>query len=367
MRTSIVRGARTFLALLAAVSALVVAACGTSSDQPAQGTRGGNGLPDLSGTRISYLGFGGVLDDGMKSQWVAPFEKTTGARFTLDSPVDYTKLATQVRSGNVSYDITDGDPFFIDPNCGKLFEPIDVAQRSVLPQYRSKSRCGVPDYVFTTVLAFDKTKFPNGGPQTCQDFFNVQKFPGRRAFWAGYVPAAGIYECAAIALGADPAKPYSVPMEQVFAKIASIKGSLTTWDSHAQAVDGMENGDNPIYLASTRDLVQAIEKGARWGWGRFAVAGSGAFAVPKGAPHKEAAVAYLKYIMRPDVNRRLFVDVPAYSSVTGGPPPAEWPESAKKLDVTTGSLSKTASPIDWSFWAKHYDAVSQRVTAIVSG
>ena len=40
--------------------------------------------------------------------------------------------------------------------------------------------CGVATIVWTTIVAYDKTKFPGEKPSKLADFFDVKKFPGMR-------------------------------------------------------------------------------------------------------------------------------------------------------------------------------------------
>ena len=323
--------------------------------------------PDFSGTTISYVGFGGVLDEALKRVWMDPFTELTGAEFVLDGPTDYSKIQAQVENGNVTYDIIDGDQFFINPTCGTLFDPVAVDQSAVLPEFASASDCGVADYVYGVSYYYDKAAYPNGGPQNCTDFFDTEKFPGKRAIWT-YVAAAGAVECAAIAAGADPLNPYPLDLDKAFAKLDSIKGSLATFDSGSQAVDGMVNQDYPIVMATTRNYVDAINKGADYGVATgFGGQGAGAFAVPKGAPNQEAAVAWLNWIMNPDINRQVAEAAPPYESVTGGEVPASWPQAAKDVGVVSGGLSEVAWTIDQKWWEDNYDAASERYSALLSG
>ena len=352
-------------AVAIAVSVLALGACG--SDDSGSGSDGSDGSGDLSGTTLSYYGFGGYLDDQIKKTWLDPFTDETGAKFVLDSPTDYSKIQLQVESQNVSYDIIDGDQFFINPECGNLFEHLDVDQSAVLPDLQVTSDCGVADYVYGIGLYYDRSAFPNGGPQDCNDFFDTEKFPGKRAIWS-YVAAAGALECAAIADGADPSNPYPLDLDAAFAKLESIKSDLTTFDSGSQIVDSMVNGDVPIVMATTRNYVDASAKGADYAVvPGFAGRGAGAFAIPKGAPNKDAAIAWLKWILDPEHNKAIAAGAPPFSSVMGNEVPESWPQAAKDVDVVSGPLSKVAWTVDQDWWAENYDAVSDSYAALLAG
>lgn len=365
----------TSLALVVAASCVVLAACGGSSGGGSTGggetgsssSDGGGESASLDGVTLSYVGFGNPLDEQIQEAWMKPFEEETGATFTLESPTEYSKIQTQVETGNVTNDLVDGDAFFINPECGKLFEEIDVSQAAVLPQYRVTSKCGVADYVYGIGMYYEKSAFPNGGPENCDDFFDTAKFPGKRVIWS-YVAAAGALECAAIAEGANPKDPYPIDLDKAFSKLESIKSDLTTFDTGSQAVDGMVNEDAPIYLATFRNYVQAINQGANIGLAQeFAGQGNGAFAIPKGAPHAEAAEQWLKYVMEKENNRRFNEYAPPFLSVTGGEAGSSWPPQAKEVDIINGPLAPIAWVVDQNWWAENYEAVSKRYAELLAG
>jgi putative spermidine/putrescine transport system substrate-binding protein len=363
------------LAALTLAMSTVAVGCGgddkessgsASSDAPAKTTP--SGLPDLKGKTISYVGFGGTTDEAMKKVWFEPFEKATGAKITLDSPTDYKKLQIQQQSGNVSYDLVDGDAFVMDPGCGKDWEELNVPNISnALPDYKPKSKCTTPDYVYSYVIAYSPEKFPNGGPKTCADFFDTAKFPGKRQLWSYYYGSAP--ECAAVAAGADVKNPYPLDQDAMADKLGSIKGDISLFDTSQQAIDAMNNNDAVMGIYTTRMVLAANEAGAGWkiadGWSST---GGGTFGIPKGAPNKEAAEALLNFIMDPANNKQFAEELPAYGSATNAEPPAAaaaletpWLASGSKPILDAGSI------IDWTWWAENDKPFSQKWASATTG
>jgi putative spermidine/putrescine transport system substrate-binding protein len=365
-------GVRVTLGLIGAAAALAFASgCGSSSSS--EGTAAGGSSTttaaqavgsSLDGTTLSYLGFGGGIDDAIKQKLMDPFSQRTGAKFVLDQPMDYKKIETQVKSGNVTYDIIDGDPYVVDAQCGTTYEPLNVDLSQAQPEYRPQSKCGVPEVVYGIVIAYDKEKFPSGGPQTCADFFDTEKYPGKRALWSYYV--SGIVECAAIAAGADPKDPYPIDVDAAFQKLDSIKDDVVFYDTTAQAVDGMENQDVAMGIYQARPVQIAVEAGAPFvpstAW---AARGHGLFAVPKGAPHKEAAEQWLNEIMQKKNQSEGIA--PVYGSPLGGTMPADADALAKDLNPVLGTIAKNAMDIDWTWWIDNVGPVSQRFTDFATG
>lgn len=361
----------TLVALLA-FGAVAIAACGgddgaDESDAPTTAAEGdSSGLPDLSGTTITYVGFGGTTDEAMDRAWFTPFEEATGAEVVLDSPTDYKKLQVQVESGNVSYDIVDGDAFVMDPGCGKDWEEINAPNvKHVLPEYKPKSKCSVPDYVYSYVIASSPELFPEGGPNDCADFYDTDQFPGKRQLWSYYY--GGPPECAAIAAGADPKNPYPLDMDSMVSELEGIKGDMDVFDTPQQAADAMLNNDAAMGIYTTRMILAGQDAGADWkiadGWSATA---NGTFGIPKGAPNKEAAETLLNYILDPENNKRFYEELPAYGS-----PQGVTPDSAKEMDPWLVSGSKQITDagfiVDWDWWATNDAEFSQKWAAVTTG
>lgn len=379
-RSGISRRASAVVAALALALAATATGCGSSSSSSSSTSSSGSGgssaassttasgLPNLKGTTISYIGFGGTTDETMKKVWFEPFEKATGAKIVLDSPTDYKKLQIQEQSGNVSYDLVDGDSFIMDPGCGKDWEQLNAPNASnALPAYKPKSACTVPDYVYSYVIAYSPTKFPNGGPQTCQDFFNPAKFPGKRQFWSYYY--GGVPECAAVAAGASVKNPYPMDQTKVSNELKSVKSDISLFDTSQQAIDAMNNNDVSMGIYTTRMVLAANQAGAGWKIARgWSSTGAGTFGIPKGAPHKQAADALLNFIMDPKNNQQFAEALPAYGSATSAAPP----QSAAKLAtpwLASGSepIVQAGSIIDWSWWAQNDKTFSQKWAAATTG
>jgi putative spermidine/putrescine transport system substrate-binding protein len=357
-------------AVAVALAASALAACGSSSPSPSKYTAASstpksaaktlpNGMPNLHGVTISYLGFGGATDQMMDKAWFEPFERLTGAKITLDSPTDYKKLQIQEQSGNVTYDLVDGDAFVMDPGCGKSWTPVSLPNlKYVLPAYKPKSACTAPDYIYSYVIMYSPKAFPNGGPTDCQDFYNTKKFPGKRQVWSYYYGNSP--ECAAIANGADPHDPYSMSVSAISNKLASIKGSLQTYDTPNQAIDAMQNNDVAMGIYTTRmAYVANLNQHAGWKWASgWAANANGTFGIPKGAPHAAAAEALLNYILAPQNSKRFYEDFPAYGSPEGAKIAAA-AHLPQYLVSGSPTLTKVGFVVNQPWWSKNDPVFSQ--------
>jgi putative spermidine/putrescine transport system substrate-binding protein len=339
---------------------------GGGSETTAAAESGSKEFPDLSGTTITYLGFGGITDETMDKAWFKPFEKETGAKVVMESPTNYAKIQAQVESGSVGYDLVDGDAFIMDPGCGEEWEEMNIPNlKYVDPKYKPQSACTAPDYIYSYVIAYSPDEFPQTGPENCKDFFDTEKFGGKRQIYGYYYGDAP--ECAAVAAGANVKNPYPLDTEALLGEVERIKGDLSVYETPSQASDAMQNNDVSMGIYTTRIVLEAQNLGADWkiahGWSST---GTGTFGIPKGAPDTAATEERLNYIYKPETIKRFFEELPTYGSAEGALPP-----QAKKLDpwLVAGSkqILEAGSLIDWTWWAENDPTFSEQWQSAITG
>ncbi|MDY0883302.1 extracellular solute-binding protein [Dongia soli] len=82
------------------------------------------------------------------------------------------------------WDVVDVEPGHALQGCDEgWLEPIDYGALGGRDQFVEGAAmdCALATIVFDTIYAYDAGKFPNGGPKTVADFWDVKKFPGPRA------------------------------------------------------------------------------------------------------------------------------------------------------------------------------------------
>ncbi|MCP1673708.1 putative spermidine/putrescine transport system substrate-binding protein [Natronocella acetinitrilica] len=158
-------------------------------------------------------------------------------------------LRAQHQAGNVTWDLVDMLPSDAQLACDEgIILPIDhdamlepapdgtPASEDFLPG--SLGECFIPQIVYSTVVTYNTEMFPSDAqPQTVDDFFNVEDFPGRRAIQDR--PAVNL-EWALYADGVPPDEVYDVLMtpegvDRAFDKLDTIKEHLIFWTEGSQA------------------------------------------------------------------------------------------------------------------------------------
>ncbi len=268
------------------------------------------GTAALAEEEVNVVSWGGAYERSQVEAYNKPFTEKTGIKVNMiaaDNPA--TPLKAQVEAGNVSGDVFDIEVSDAIRLCdeGALVE-IDPASLPPAPDGTPAEEdfidgalldCAVANIVWGTVIAFDKTKFEGDQPSTAADFFDLEKFPGKRglpknpkrtlylALIADGVPADQIYEV----LGTEEG------VERALAKLDSIKDSVVWWEAGAQPVQLLADGEVTMatgYNGRFFDAMVAEGKPFEIIWdGQYMDLDM--FVIPKDAPHPEAAMEYLKF------------------------------------------------------------------------
>ena len=115
---------------------------------------------------------------------------------------------------------------------------------------------------YSSVLAYSQKKFPKDAPKSWADFWDVKKFPGRRALRNH--PLATL-EAALMADGVPPDKLYPLDVDRAFKKLEEIKPHITVWwTSGAQSAQLLNDGEVDMVMA-WNGRVSARDQGRRQG------------------------------------------------------------------------------------------------------
>lgn len=285
----------------------VLAACGTPS-------AGGGGDSDSGGkATLTFVSFGGAYQKAQAQAWIEPYMKANpGIKIVQDEPVDYAKIQTMVQSGNVTWDIVDvGNDFGLENTGAEFLEPIDyslVKQDEIVEGGASKYRVANMDY--GVVMAYRTDKFPEGqAPAGWVDFFDTQKFPGKRGFWKDV--GGGILEFALIADGVEPDKVYPLDMDRALRKLDTIKKDIVYWETGAQSAQLLADGEVTIGHSWNGRIydIQQEKAPVEIVWNEFALT-SDFFVVPKGSKNVKEAMKFIAYAMSAENNAKLSKYIP---------------------------------------------------------
>ncbi len=341
---------------VAVLVAVAVAGCSSGEGGDAGAASGGSDLTFMSG--------GGNYQDAQDQAFIRPFEKAEGVTVHDDTTLSYAKIQTMVDAGNVTVDVIPAEGYWAVQQCGKLLEPLDksIVDLDGIDPALTQSECAAPLLTYETALYYNTDTFSGSDtPQGCKDFFDTERFPGKRAVYSSPLPNA-VIECALIADGVAPDELYPADIERAMKKIESIEDDLVFWNSGADSAELMVAGEVAMILAWNGRAYAAIgEENAR-----FAPAYGEAFlvydaaVVPKGVSDPQLAMKLVDFMMDPQRQAKLTTLIPygpahTEAKLTGLPPKLE-----EFLPETNPKLKQAMIVQDQQWWAENADAISER-------
>lgn len=214
---------------------------------------------------LVFVNWGGDAGTAYDEAYGKPFKAETGITVKQDgSGPTEGAIAAQVESGKPSWDLVDVDPFSAQ-SLGKkgMMEAIDY---TIVDKAKTREGFGweyaASSYFFSYILAYDATKFKDNPPKSMADFFDVEKFPGKRSM---YKWGAGMWEAALLADGVAPDKLYPLDIKRANDKIAAFKDNVVAfWGGGSESQSILLNGEASMALIwSTR--AKLIEKDSEGG------------------------------------------------------------------------------------------------------
>ncbi|MEM7545220.1 MAG: ABC transporter substrate-binding protein [Pseudomonadota bacterium] len=202
-------------------------------------------------TTLTVVSWGGVYEAAQRQALFDPFTEATGIR--IDSVV-YSGGIDSLRDANADWDLVDMIEDQAIAACDEgLLSKISIEQ--VAEPYQGVPveddflpgtfrKCSVAQNVYSTVFAYNDKAFLGEKPATIADFFDPERFPGKRAVLRD--PDV-ILEWALMAEG--------VPIDQVydllstergirlaFRKLDELRGSIIWWENVGTPVEMLKDG-----------------------------------------------------------------------------------------------------------------------------
>lgn len=289
---------KTLLRMLFALAALgcaaVLAGCGDSGGG-GQGTATAGGRAVESDT-VVFADYGGTTRKARAQAFLEPFAKAEGVR-PVSADADPAKLALFGENKRADWDLIDMDGWDVDRFMREgLLErlPADVTRAELVPErYRDYASGG-----YNAITGVGYASDRGDAPRSWRDFFDTDRFPGKRA-----LPNFPYFqvEAALLADGVSCDRLYPLDFERGFAKLDAIRDDVLFYDSFGQGVQYLAQGSvAQVLVPNSRIAVlaeQGLSVGFMWDEGFFTWT---AAAVPRYAPHDDAAFALVDAMSQPE-------------------------------------------------------------------
>ena len=259
---------------------------------------------------ITVMSWGGAYGAAQTEAHVKPFTASTGIPATMiDSENPATNIKAMEEAGNVTIDVAsveyadairlcdDGLLAAIGADALPPGDDGTPAADDFLPG--AVTECGVSSDIFGTVFAYDADKITGTVPTTAADFFDLNKFPGKRGVHKG---AKALLEFALMADGVAPADVYATlatpeGVDKAFAKLDTIKKDVVWWESGAQAPQLLADGEVAMTTAWNGRIFNAVlteGKNFQIVWDAQ-VYENEMYVIPKNAPNMDQAMEFVKF------------------------------------------------------------------------
>src|SRR5262249_23165038 len=187
---------------------------------------------------VTMLTYGGAWKQAITEAYGDPFTRKTGIPMQYQEPYSWAKLRAMHDAKAQQIDIVSitGTEVILAGRL-KMMVPIDwsIVDRSALDERQLRNANAIGGASQSMVVCYSRKKWPGEvHPNSWADFWNVEKFPGRRALrrYAGWT-----IEAAAKADGVPEKDFYPLDVERAFRSLDRIKPHIKVWwsdNSHAQ-------------------------------------------------------------------------------------------------------------------------------------
>jgi len=348
--------------LIPAFAAMLAAACGQDRPQP-----------------ITVVSWGGSYGRAVEEATIVPFTEATGIPVNLGAyNGGLAEIRAQVDIGNVQWDVVSLEIADAVQACDEgLLEPIDID--ALPPGYdgtpaaedfvaETQTVCGAPFLYASTVIVYNEETIPGEKPATMADFFDLEKFPGRRGMRR---LAQANLEFALLADGVPRDQVYptlSTPdgLDRAFRKLDTIKDEVIWWEAGAQPPQMLADGEVVMSTAYNGRIFNAqvledqpfviIWDGQLLAFGQIGVV--------RGTPRLDAALRYVGFATSAESLARISRRI-SYSPTRRSGMPLVTTHLATGVEMephmpATPANAARALRYDWAFWVDHQDELNER-------
>ncbi|MDA7947476.1 MAG: polyamine ABC transporter substrate-binding protein [Hyphomicrobiaceae bacterium] len=293
----------------------------SETTEDASGTSEGNDEPAeakaepaaVKPDKLTVASWGGAYGESQRRAYFTPFQSESGIEIEAVSHNGKFDALDPENTDRPEWDVIDVSADAIDRACQDgWLEKVDITQLSAANDGTraqddffpdSLHECGIPSVAWSSAIVFDKRAFKKRTPNSAKDFFDVKRFPGKRALPRG---AKYSLELALLADGVEPDEVYSVlatddGVEQAFRKLETIRDHIVWWNRANEPLSLLEKQQVAIAVAFNGRIFSAIVGKTR----PFGIIWDGQvfdldlWAIPKGTPNAKAALDFIAFATQP--------------------------------------------------------------------
>ena len=324
-----------------------------------------------SAADLTVISFGGAAQKAQDAAFYQPFSQQTGVKVVAgDYNGEMDKIRSMLEKKLITWDVVEVESPELIRGCSEgLFEKLDWNKINEINHFveGAVSECGVGIFVWSTALAYNARSLGGKVPRSWADFWNVTRFPGKRALRKG---AKYTLEFALLADGVRMENVYKelateTGVDRAFRKLDQLKPNIQWWESGAQPVQWLANGEVVMSSAYNGRVASAQQQGQSLNivWNQ-SIYDLDYWVIVKGSPNKETAYKFLQLASQAP-NQMAFANAIPYGPVVKEALVSLKPEIANNLPTNRDNLM-VAMPIDTRFWVERGAALEARFQSWLS-
>ncbi len=264
--------------------------------------------------KLTVASWGGAYGESQRRAYFAPFQSESGIAIQAVSHNGKFEALDPDNANKPKWDVIDLNAKALDQACRDgWLEKVDVAALAAANDGTavrddffpgSLHECGVPSVAWSSVIVFDERAFKRKrAPKSASDFFDVKRFPGKRALPRG---TKYTFELALLADGVDTEDVYDVlatddGIGRALKQLDAIRNHIVWWDRAYEPLALLENGQASMAVAFNGRVFSAIVADSRpfgiiWDGQIFDV---DLWAIPKGTPNVKSALNFIAFATQP--------------------------------------------------------------------
>lgn len=288
------RSGRLALAATAA-TALLLTGCASGAGAEDEPTEGAG--PELSG-QVVWADWGGPTHEAYREVFFEPFTADTGVE-VVDAIIAAAVQNQMFEGGDGDYDtMMTGLSEVVLYSENLLPMPDDIPRTDQLPADIAEFTIATP--IIGYAQGYLSETFPDGGPQTWADFWDTEKFPGKRAVPGEYNDF--MFEAALIADGVAPEDLYPLDLDRAIAKLNELKPDMVFYTEYPQVQQLLASGGASIAFAPNGQFAALARGGVdvTVSWDQAFVEAN-PFVVPAKASNPDAVFALARVLADPEL------------------------------------------------------------------
>lgn len=259
--------------------------------------------------QLRVVNNGGSVAEASRAAWYGPFSEKTGVEIVEDNwSQEYARLRTQVETGNLVWDAVEITFNHMALACDEGYlERIDWSQYLDPADFEAAggvTDCAVPIMSVVGGLVYDANRITGAPPESWEDFWNVEKWPGKR----GLIFRPTVLELALMADGVPPGEVIDAlaaegGVDRAFAKLDELKPHIHWWRSGAESTQILATEEVIMGYAWNGRVAVANERDGlnlKYAFDDGFILGNQYLAVMAGTPNKERAIEFVVFASSPE-------------------------------------------------------------------